>query len=482
MSAPPWRVRVTIGSQVLSATRKAEGDPEPTLPALTACRWTNELDAELWPAFEAVGTCRLSVVYPTAQQAAGIAVGTPLILEYFSPATATTPTASWHGRVSDTTIAPHSRGVVVELVGADYMADLAELTVGDVAYPTEPVEARVDRMLDEVGVGRPLRPYDTALGDGSWNRLRPPDAAGPFGYTLGGYLIADRARGDKTLLAALREVTVAGVWSSAAYTSASYSRPAVPPPWAQLELRPNLTSAGLLNTAQPLRWQALERAVRPSTAPGRLALVGGTWQLVVESDDPGLAGVVIPADATAFAAVWSRRKVTDYNTVTITAPGVGTAGGITVTRTNRAPGALAITERRESVAGGQFDVADLADFLVAGKGETPGSAWEAETFTVLLDHAPAGYWPGRLRQVAVIAGIQARHHPEAVGWYQGVVARLEVELVGGTGSVTVGLVSRPLQPPTDGLTWDELAAGAGPTFDQLGLTWDQLQNARTLRP
>lgn len=425
------------GPEALVAGRVLQVTPA-VLPQLLEVRVTDELDTErrCWPLRRGPSTANLSVLMETAADAAEIGTTTPVVLRYYTDHldTGAEPAWTFHGTTSDPVIRPHDRGVVVTLTCADYLAGLGQYTVGSSDWPAEDTEARINRMFAAVGITPP------------W---LPPESSASYEWPV----LAARAAGAVSLLAEAQATLD---------QSALELRGGETNPWGGalelFELRPmfrdeldpvdgDLTDwRDTPNPLQPWEGVVLEDFVE-SPAPGVLREVGGVW--VVEFDPAADRGhAVIPAGATSFDSTWNRRAGSDVNTLDVVWD-----GGKKVTRTSNKPdGAARVTERVEApYLTTALDAADLGAALIPAYVSTEAS-WEADTFTVYLEHAPEGWWPrhvrayddrpGVLRAVMVLDGLQARHAPEGVTWWAGVLAFHEVTMTPGRVRLDLGLLAR----------------------------------------
>lgn len=447
-----WRCVARVGELVVSSVQLAEDadpDTDPELPQLAEVRWTDELTADqhTWPLTQGPSTAKLVLLLDSAADAAAITASTTVAVELYRQDADTVPVATFHGRASDPVITPHELGVMVELTCGDYLSDLAADTVGASDYPSETTEDRVHRLFDAVGQPRPKEWLEAS---GVWVSL--PDSytsgKGPEGVWP---MLAARSASATSLLAEAQATLAHSVWRTWQVITEGLSRFRDP---QMYELRPHLTDGELDPT---IPWQVVELDPElEANAPLRLVLSDRVWTAEVADDDPDVMDVLVPAEYTSWDATWARRTVSDVNTVDVVL-----ADQSVVRSTTLEPGERRVTDRRETQLTGAYHpdavtafgasvVGDpakhLGDFLLPDRLDTPGSSWEADRFTVELDRAgaPADWWPGELREVRTVSGVQPRHSPEGRSWWTGVVAFREVSIAGGECRVELGLLPRPL--------------------------------------
>lgn len=480
-----WRCVVRLGEVVVESVQLAPGadpDTDPPLPVLLEARWTDELDTDqhTWPLVQGPSTARLALLMADAADAADITADTTVSVEFYRQAADVDPVATFHGRASAPNITPHDLGVVVEVTCADYLTDLAAVTIGSVAYPAETTDLRMGRMFAAAGETMPEEWSE------DWQEWRDFPTSATSGPGLDGAwpTLAARAASATSLLAEAQAVLADSVWVPWQFITEGLSTWRDP---IQYELRPNITD-GELDPILPWQIVRLDPEVL-ANAPLRFVRDGDTWTALPAEEDPEVLEVLVPASVTDWSATWSRRVVADVNTVDVV------LADETIRRsTNLQAGQVRVTDRVETTLTGgwhsfiaQNSPGDpgtlLGNFLLPDRLDLPGSSWEADRFTVLLDEAqaPADWWPGELREVRTLSSIQARHNPEGRTWWTGVVAFREVSVAGGECRVEVGLLPRPITArewfgyPFTSIDIGELPtveanrAGGAPSFEN-GLT------------
>ncbi len=443
-----WTIRATIGDTTWSATRNPDPDPEtpPVPPCLVSVRWTDELQdgarVGAWPRWQAITTAQVVLVMADATEAGWITNGLPVFLEFLT-ATDTDPVATWAGRATDPKIEPHDQGVLVTVVCTDYLADLGEYTSGTANFAAGEADDHLLDIMDQAGL----------------------PAVSTAGSTVSNFWdnVAARPAEAGTVLDLLTQVLT---------TATNYEVIPIPLPHvgevAMHEVRPNLDADGLLDEAFPWKLAKLDRSV---TTPAPLVLTEGppgTWTATVDPSDPDTRPYVLDADTEVlFDAVWSRRLVDATNTVDVVMHNqdvVRVTTGATPRVTYRVE-----THLTELDGGGR-----LAAFLMPDPGDAAVSAWQPEALTVLLNQTPDGFFPGPLRSVFAVGPLQARHHPEGVTYWVGVVTRMDLAASGDDARVTLSLESRPVSAGADAITIDDLPG----TINGLDVTIDALAHVR----
>lgn len=425
-----WQVRARIGSDVFTQDRDLE--EEPVLPSLYSVSWSHELDLdseEAWPVPDALTTASVQLLMATAADAAAWDPTTVVHLEFL--ADGLTVSDSFSGRGSFPVIEPHDLGVLVTISVVSYLMDLDAYLTGGVAMPAEEVDARLNR---EVGFG---------LG-GTWMDLVARDPNPVSILTLArdtlGYGAVEAGFGPTLhweLYQLTAEVDAAGdldplfPWGVAQLETDIYSP-------APLQLRPN------------------------PDAPG-------TWELWADPDDVATQANVVDALEVEFNARWSRGIGRSVNTVHVVM-----ADDTIQSASNWTEGAVVAYTVETELATPAEGLALAQLLLPAGDGEP--SPWEADAFTVLLDHTPDGWYPPPLREVLALGRLERRHHPEGLTYFVGLVSRVEFSATQGTATVQVQLQSRRVLAPgaPTGITIDDVPQD----IDTLTDTIDSFVNAR----
>lgn len=448
-----WRLEVSVaGLDPLVATGPASGElGAEDLPRVVRASWVDELDPDdqSWPARQAVSTGQLQLLMATAAEAAAITATSPVAVELYRPADAATPVATFYGRAGEPQLAIHDHGVMVSMAITDYLADLAEPTVGDVDYPAETAGQRALRILGEAGHGQPADMPALEPGPaGFW----PPVAARSASATDALPLLQRALH----VIYQRRMVVTEGL---------SYYLPQL---WT---IRPNVDPATGQLAANP--WRGAELPTEAETLPVlQLVEVAGVWQLAAPAaGEPATAGV-IPGAAIPHSASWVRPKGRNPNTVDIV------KAGERVISTVLAGTTTPVVHRIETDLTADADAAQLGAFLLPLGGADPASSWEAEGFTVLVDETPPGWWPGQLRDARTVTGLQPRHNPEGRDWWAGTIAAIEVEIADGELTAKLQLEARAVVPGPDAITWAELDPAMSWAELAPTITWAELAHVR----
>lgn len=458
-----WHLDLTVGDLVFPVTQWApeDGPTGLALPQVLEVRWTDELEAEesrTWPVFTGPSTAQVVILMAEAADAAAITATTPVWMRLYTDPADEHPRAWFHGTASDPIIRPHDLGVTVTITCGDWLADLGQDTVGSSDWPAENTEDRFDRMFTAVGRVVPWLVPDAA------NHRWPDLAARPAGAVS---LLAEAQ-------STIRQSVISG-GPSGIYQGVGEVRPNLYEwPDGDKQFPPTLD---VPDPVMPYTVDELSNEAE-TMAPGIIRLVEGVYRAVFPADATVWPNhnPVIPADATNFDATWGRRSSSDVNTLDVVWD-----GGKKVTRTtNKQAGEARVTERVEApYLTTANDAAALGTALLPARPDTPGAAWEAERFTVQLRLAPEGWFPVDLRQVAIVDGIQAQHHPEGRSWWAGVVAFREVTISGGEVEVELGLIGRGIVLAP----LDSIAIGSG-SFHlntlPIGMTYDNVDPALTI--
>lgn len=377
------------------------------------------------------------------------------------------PIVIFRGRVADVSGAPHKLGMVYTYSCVDYTVDLAEETIGAIAWPEEDNSVRLGRMFDEAGV------------------LRPADIGVPGVYFWDAFNVITRAASPadaRTLIWQLVDQVTDGpdgAFGRYQYMATSYAAGylagdvpdplepyAVPAIWARLYTGDGVGAAPF---DRPLLEAPRLPAVLAITTPGKYGVD------IVEHADRRAA--IIDADHVDFNAAWSQSKRTDPDKITITGqfldPLTGlTSGAITVQNPDSIPiGATLPCDIKAASAARAFAQANLVS--------SDSDQWVANTFTWYADQDP---WPMiadglwfiegmhviASRSPVVINGIDPDKNPTGLDWYAGRLRSAVFTLARGRYSVTFQLLRQLLRPqvfdaslPGEGvgtLAWDDLDA------------------------
>lgn len=393
-----WRVFVHISEYQIEARQLRPDEDrlieEMPLPALIAVSWVEQLAEDRWPAPQGASTGNLVIRFARASQVGFISGHSGVLIEFYRDSDDTEPAATFTGRASDPEFTAHDKGVDARFSIVDLLSDLGD-TVGDAPYPQENVRARLNRMFTEAG-------------------FTNPDTTGYSDVPA----LAARDSNPQSLLSLAQEALSWAVWNDTASGEPT-----------MLELRP----VGFFDwTVTPVPTHA--------DAEGILVIEQETFYVVpVPAVDPS---AVISASWIVAGSSWKRRP-----------PSLPTATATVLTATKERRTASLYPERlptpRLRIESQLVDVADaqrlanyhiLADDIVYRAPE-----WEAHDFTIDLNRAPANWWVGKLRDVRVITGLQARHHPDDTEWTAGVITSRELRIEQGRAYVDVTLAIRPIR-------------------------------------
>lgn len=404
-----WTLRATIGGTTYTQQRVENPDPDadPALPALVAVKWLHELeDGDGWPRARALTTAQVQLLVDEAADAADITPETVVHLELLTDELATTVVDSWSGRGSFPTIEPTELGCLVTISVTSYLLDLDGYMTGGAAMPAEEADARMARELG-LGIG------------GEWAELaaRPADPIS----------LLELARDTFSYGAAQTELN-----------------PALPNKWRLFDFLPQTDAAGQLDPVTPWGIEQLDVRV---FSPAPLTLrenpdAPGTYELWADPEGTAAAYVIDGANTT-MEAVWSRK----VGGVRINTVHLVMADDTYVTASNAEPGDVIVAYTIETQLADAGEALEIATQLLPPTDALVDSGWEAESFTVVLDYAPDGWYVQPLREVMALGGIQRRHHPEGVTYWVGVVTSTELVASGGSASVTVQLEGRAVEGP-----------------------------------
>lgn len=98
--------------------------------------------------------CTINLIAPDSATYADISLGDTVVATIYAQGNLLGNAHTFAGRIAGLVAVPHDLGVLYTLTCLDYLADLAELNVGRVAYPAEQANTRFNRMTDEAGLPR----------------------------------------------------------------------------------------------------------------------------------------------------------------------------------------------------------------------------------------------------------------------------------------------------------------------------------------
>lgn len=450
-----WRCVVSVAGITVSHVQVddpfAPADPDLPLPQLLSVRWVDEL-GEQWPGPRAVSTGTVAILFADAMAAGVIRTNDPISVDLYRPDDAVEPVATFYGRVGDPQLTPSDYGVTVTLPMADYRADLANATAGEVDYPQEAAADRMDRIM----LG-----YEASTGV-SWG-----------GYpTTNATTIAARDASPTSLLALVNEVAAYAVGEG--FPGFAYMYEPVP-----------VIDAGQLVGWVADRFYVLSGGVDAPVAP----LVGtffddgtGVWRVTSEDSGTTLSpagGVKVDASDVLFGATWTRTRAGDVNTVDVQ------LDDETIVVNSTAYGDTPIVASRLETPLTQVAAANrLAAAVLGTETSTPAARWAADRFTILVDDTPEDvfpfgdpWWPGDLRDSLAVIGIPTQHNPEGTDWWSGAIRAREVMIEGGECRVDVELAAVRLAKNASSPSWNAVPESVQWIDVHPTVTWNSLASA-----
>lgn len=356
------------------------------------------VETDLWPAPEDVAESRFQVVAAAADDL-DLAVGQPAVVEYDTPGSGTliSPQESFYGRVAELTCTPHDLGVVYQVSCLDYKADLRELEVGTVDYPSERLADRLTRVFAEHGWTLAIATF----------ALQPPEDSP---------MLAARAASPVKLLEYAQKLL--DQWPAVYEAPVGVFRG----PW-RMELSPTLDVNDEL-----AGWRVAPSQASP-VYDGMLELVnvGGLWTAQADPDASG----VIPAGEVDFGSSYAMTKLDGITRVSVS--GDKFAGGQTTINVDNGatPTVAATIEDVELVDTGTAAALAAMYLPPADLGATK---WLADAFLWRLELVPdpaGSAWPElpALRDVIAVGGIDATRNPTGNTWYSGLLSGYDFTIV-----------------------------------------------------
>lgn len=429
----------------------AQGDPWAYGPVDGLQLMHKVTDSLTYPSAPEAAEARFQVIVPTAQAGEGMELGAPVAVELVVDGGVA---ATFHGRVGDVTAEPHSLGMLYTLNCLDYVADLRETTVGEVAWPAERIWDRVVRILAEAGYEEPAIQLVGGL---------PPQ---PSPY------VGPREASPADALSLVDQYL--SQWPVEYFTSHTeafgYGRPyliAVADPdtrvfshWA-VRVTPEFPSysapLGMYWNATSGRWELEVR---------RLS-VGGV---------PVLPAGVIPASEVDWSSKWAITKADAATRVTLS--GTFTVGERLVVADS---GVVPPVNAQMEVELADVDVAQRLALMYLPEG-TPTSRWTADEFTwhlALADDRDVNV--PDLADVVTVWDLDPTRTPTGRRWYTAQVASYVLE-VADSRPVLKFTLRRPDLEANGNVqlaTWDSPGSDVGPdpTWDTVapGITWDDFK-------
>lgn len=145
-----YRVTVTAGTHSWDTTAGDTADYGLADPVTI----TRSLpDVDIFPAQPNPAQATFSVIVPDALDLADVVESTEVAIHVYTPAAASSPTESFHGRVTDAQARPHPLGTVYTYTCVDYLADLVEETVNwEASYANDYAQLLIDDAFAQLGL------------------------------------------------------------------------------------------------------------------------------------------------------------------------------------------------------------------------------------------------------------------------------------------------------------------------------------------
>lgn len=500
-----YRVDITLGPYSWSINR---GDA-PNLPEIAdglSIGWQYP-DTNLWPIQPEPVTASFSVIAEAAADVAGVDRGSPVLIRVWAGVVVDgvdRDSITFTGKVGELVGAPikfghpatglEVDGWRLDVQAVDLYVDLHETPVSGYENPPGLSGFRwSDMFFDLAGLALPEVPAGVDTGGGTSHLTTDPGG----GTAIEATTVASAAEGYLSLTAYGGD-TEFGIISVNPFDYEDYAVHG----WRRPIIRPNVDAAGVVDPANPYRYELVSRrygedpAAGPA-APAVLADLGGG--LYGPSLAPPAAGVddgslVIDAGYLTYDATWTRSKLDDPNQVVVSTSlpperftdlaDQASPPWLSVTSENRAadeePVTTVISDTRiQSV----YQAGFLANMYLDDSANEE-IVWAPSGFRWLASEDPA--WPvnrslfpgtalaGDYSAPVVITGIPASQRPTPHEWVVGVVRGATWTFERGAFSIGFELYPRipaPIAAPNVGLTWAELDT-AHPALD-----WDDLDPA-----
>lgn len=432
----------------------------------------------------------LTLIAPSSTTYADIALGDPVAILVY-PAVAFAGTAvRFCGRVAGMNSQPHDLGVLITLTCLDYLADLREVPVGQVAtWPLESARNRINRITDELGIQHPGLNFTSAAPTFNQQAARgigEVDAYTAIVDTLDSWVqnIAE----DET------QTAIAGTIGAMEY---------------RVCMQQNITGAdeaGLLFTDQPfvLRIQAVSRNSPLATRrvayapPARITNLAGVRTVTVAAADssPSTGAPILDGARVALPVVFSQAKGQGNANVVRATTGAGTQTFDWRTAVSRAipvfnlpwwyqggypplpsSGGPQVTQDIPS----QLDTTDpggptqLIDAYRCPFRPDTRTNWAVGTMSWQAWKEPSNWRRPELTELLTVSNAQVGHLPTNRGWVVGLVAATTLIIAQGRVTFDIDLLpfsydyelNRQIKGSSLGTISYDSAIIAGVTFAQL---------------
>lgn len=403
-----------------------------------------------WPWQPDPATATFGLIVADPADVPGLTLGAPVSIALYMPRDAATPAERFDGRVSDLSFAPHKLGARYQVTCTDYLAELAEVFIGEGNRPAESAFTRFEAWKPPYSFG--VTAWFDPPGPPPGSYLIEHD--GWEDYPLGFDPVVDpllpaRSGERVSMLAALTDLLNAG----------PVDQVPIPARWV---LAPMLSGTGVAAPRTLDAWynHKVYRQVSAANVPGSFGLTA-----------PGLYGVVVAAPASTssqaidagevdFEASWNLRKDAAPSRVEI-------GGGWGAT-----PAMAGISQTPPVTWRLDTDITDLASGQALADLYAPGPAgsvgWVMDAFTWRLAEAPIQALPA-LGGLVVLTSIPDGWSPDGRPWYAGLVGSITVAVNARIPTAVVSLMSPSGRVDSAGsLTWNELGAS------HPAVTWNQL--------
>lgn len=369
-------------------------------------------------------------------------LGDPVTLRYWpsrTPAAGDRPSIEFAGRVATMEAQPHKLGVLYTIGCVDYIADIAENTVGgSFAWPQENLDDRVRRILSTCGYAVPA---GTGLYGGTGSiPIQALIDARPIGkanalelllHTLAQYRMNFTGFPNSHGIAYVAQQTVprAGVsnWSS---------------------------GAAVLDATAP--YIILTTFSSPQfTAPLRVTLVGGVYKLTGSTAQSAAGGVgVVDAGRVSMDTKFAQRKGDATNAIAVTGNAIGTQ---TAAWSGVAQRVEASVETELSTAA---DGAALAAEYLPPVKPSQAALWVADTMRWLIDAEPGTWFLPTIGRGFMVVRVNGVWSPLEREWYVGLLSGLKFSVDGGVPVADLDVIPWNVDPAQslNPVKWSDLPA------------------------
>jgi len=370
----------------------------------------------------------LTIIAPDSSTYPLLTVGDPVAIEFYSQGGFTGNGQTFYGRVASLSARPHALGVLYSLSCVDYMADLGEMQVGNVNYPSETLPNRFSRVMAEAFLPN-VPAFPTATGN-----LLTARSASPV--PLSEYLVhlCEQWEVNQT-------VDELGNGPLASGVTGRQSIPVI---------RPRITARRLDAVPYELEWTTVGRHVA-WPPPGRLANVAGLQTITVATTATGTGSQVVDAGSVNFEATFTKLKgpdsVSRYIVTGATRVDGLDTGGFAFTNSWPAEPAttpITATMTVELDDGGLVSMYQRNTFW--GR-PSPVVDWSLPSLTWLPWNLAVNWVMPKLGDVFTVCRVATSKSPQAREWVNGIVTGFTLTVAGGRPTVDVQLGSLNLYSP-----------------------------------